>query len=210
MIMSQELFALTGTNIRLEPLQPHHAEALVAAASDPGDLYRWTFVPQGIAEMAKYVNTAISWREAGTAVPFAIVRQADGSVIGCTRFFDLEHFPWPEGHERQGRPQPDVCEIGYTWFAPSSIRTAANTEAKLLMLTHAFEVWAMLRVCLHTDERNQRSRTAIERTGARFEGILRSHRLASDFIARNSARFSIIAAEWPEVKQRLAARLNSR
>jgi len=208
--MNQDLFTLTGTHVRLEPLNPRHIEPLAAASADAGDLYRWTFVPQEIAEMAKYVNTAISWREAGTAVPFATIRQADGAVIGCTRFFDLESFPWPEGHERCGRPHPDVCEIGYTWFAPSSIRTAANTEAKLLMLTHAFDVWGMLRVCLHTDERNQRSRAAIERTGARFEGILRSHRLASDSIARNSARYSIVQSEWPEVKQRLAARLNSR
>lgn len=208
--MSQELFSLSGTHVRLEPLQSHHVEALTTAASDAGELYRWTFVPQGIAEMTKYVNIAIGWREAGTAVPFATIRQADGAVIGSTRFFDIERFPWPEGHERYCRSLPDVCEIGYTWLELSSIRTAANTEAKLLMLAHAFEVWGMLRVCLHTDERNERSRTAIERIGARFEGILRAHRMASDFIARNSARYSIVASEWPEAKQRLAARLTSR
>jgi RimJ/RimL family protein N-acetyltransferase len=208
--MSQELFSLSGTHVRLEPLQSHHVEALTAAASDAGDLYRWTSVPQGIAEMTKYVNTTIGWREAGTAVPFATIRQADGAVIGSTRFFDIERFPWPEGHERYCRSLPDVCEIGYTWLELSSIRTAANTEAKLLMLAHAFEVWGMLRVCLHTDERNERSRAAIERIGARFEGILRAHRMASDFIARNSARYSIVASEWPEAKQRLAARLTSR
>jgi RimJ/RimL family protein N-acetyltransferase len=208
--MSQELFSLSGTHVRLESLQSHHVEALTTAASDAGELYRWTSVPQGIAEMTKYVNTTIGWREAGTAVPFATIRQADGAVIGSTRFFDIERFPWPEGHERYCRSLPDVCEIGYTWLELSSIRTAANTEAKLLMLAHAFEVWGMLRVCLHTDERNERSRTAIERIGARFEGILRAHRMASDFIARNSARYSIVASEWPEAKQRLAARLTSR
>lgn len=208
--MSLELFSLTGEHVRLEPLQPHHVEPLVAAASGAGDLYRWTFVPQGIAEMTKYVNTALSGREAGNAVPFATIRQADGAVIGSTRFFDIERLAWPEGHERCGRPDADVCEIGYTWLEPSSIRTAANTEAKLLMLAHAFEVWGLLRVCLHTDERNQRSRAAIERIGARFEGILRAHRMGSDFTARNSARHSIIASEWPVVKQRLAARLNNR
>lgn len=207
--MSQELFSLSGAHVRLEPLHPHHVEALVAAASDAGDLYRWTVVPQGVADMTKYVNTVLDWREAGTAVPFATVRRHDGKVIGSTRFFDIERFPWPEGHQRHGRSYPDVCEIGYTWLEPSSIRTAANTEAKLLMLTHAFEVWGMLRVCLHTDERNERSRAAIERIGAKFEGILRGHRMASDFTARNSARYSIVAPEWPETRRRLEARLNS-
>ena len=209
--MTQELFTLSGQQVRLEPLEPRHIAAIAAAVSaDAGDLYCWTVVPHGIAEATKYVQTAISWREAGIAVPFATVRQSDNVVIGSTRFFDIERFPWPEGHERYGRQQADVCEIGYTWLNGSAIRTAANTEAKLLMLTHAFEVWGMLRVCLHTDERNQRSRAAIERIGAKFEGILRAHRMASDVTARNSARFSILASEWPEVKRRLTERLNSR
>jgi RimJ/RimL family protein N-acetyltransferase len=128
-------------------------------------------------------------------------------VIGSTRFFDLERWAWPAGHARHVRSNenqtPDACEIGYTWLAPSAIRTAANTEAKLLMLTYAFETWQVLRVCLHTDVRNQRSRDAIERIGGKFEGILRAHRMAADFIARDSARFSIVAAEWPEAKGRL-------
>jgi RimJ/RimL family protein N-acetyltransferase len=208
--MSQELSTLSGTHVRLEPLEPRHIEPLAAAAANAGDLYRWTTVPPGIETMTRYVNTAINWREAGTAVPFATIRQADGATIGSTRFFDIERFAWPEGHERSGRTDPDACEIGYTWLEPSSIRSAANTEAKLLMLSHAFEVWGVLRVCLHTDERNERSRAAIERIGAKFEGILRSHRMASDSIARNSARYSIIAPEWPDVKQRLATRLNKR
>ena len=88
-------------------------------------------------------------------------------------------------HPRHGRANPDVCEIGYTWLTRSAIRTAANTEAKLLMLTHAFETWQVLRVCLHTDARNQRSRAAIERIGAKFEGILRAHRMAADFTPRD-------------------------
>jgi RimJ/RimL family protein N-acetyltransferase len=205
--MSQEIFTLAGKHIRLEPLEARHIDGLVAASAGDPELYRWSFVPRGLDETTQYVNTAISWREAGTAVPFATVRQADGVVIGSTRFFDIERFPWPEGHERHGRLGPDVCEIGYTWLGRSSIRTAANTEAKLLMLTHAFEDWQMLRVCLHTDERNERSRAAIERIGGKFEGILRSHRIASDYTPRNSARFSIVATEWPEAKQRLTAML---
>ena len=128
---------------------------------------------------------------------------SDGTVIGSTRFFNLERWSWPPGHARHGNLFPDVCEIGYTWLTRSAIRTPANTEAKLLMLTHAFEAWQVLRVCLHTDVRNQRSRAAIERIGGKFEGILRAHRMAADYIARDSARYSIMAAEWPAVKQRL-------
>jgi len=208
--MSEEIFTLTGKHVRLEPLEPRHIDPLVEASSGDPELYRWSFVPRGLDAMTQYVNTAISWREAGTAVPFATVRHGDGVVIGSTRFFDIERFPWPDGNERHGRLRPDVCEIGYTWLASSSIRTAANTEAKLLMLTHAFEEWQALRVCLHTDERNERSRVAIARIGGQFEGILRSHRLAVDHTPRNSARFSIVAAEWSEVKQRLTALLHSR
>jgi RimJ/RimL family protein N-acetyltransferase len=124
-------------------------------------------------------------------------------VIGSTRFFLIERWDWPQGHARYASKNGDACEIGYTWLNRSATRTAANTEAKFLMLTHAFESWQMLRVCFHTDARNQRSRAAIERIGGKFEGILRSHRMAADFIARDSARFSIVAAEWPAVKQRL-------
>jgi RimJ/RimL family protein N-acetyltransferase len=125
-------------------------------------------------------------------------------VIGSTRFWNLERWGWPSGHARHGRPGPDACEIGYTWLTRSVIRTAANTEAKLLMLTHAFEKWQALRVCLHTDARNQRSRAAIERIGGQFEGILRAHRMAADYIPRDSARYSIIEVEWPAVKQKLS------
>ncbi len=127
----------------------------------------------------------------------------DGIVIGSTRFFNLERWAWPNGHPRHGRHDPDVCEIGYTWLARSAIRTAANTEAKLLMLAHAFETWQVLGVCFHTDARNQRSRAALERIGGKFDGILRAHRMAADYIARDSVRYSIVAAEWPVVKQQL-------
>jgi RimJ/RimL family protein N-acetyltransferase len=132
---------------------------------------------------------------------------ADGVVIGSTRFFDIACWDWPASHPRHGRQNPDVCEIGHTWLAREAIRTAANTEAKLLMLTHAFDVWQMLRVCLHTDARNKRSQAAIERIGGKFEGELRAHRIGSDFTARNSYRYSILASEWPEAKGRLTERL---
>jgi len=133
------------------------------------------------------------------------VRLQDGVVIGSTRFWNIERWAWPEGHPSHGRGLPDACEIGYTWLARSAVGTAANTEAKLLMLRHAFEVWRVLRVCFHTDVRNQRSRAALERIGAQFEGILRAHRMAADFIPRDSVRYSIVAPAWPAVKQRLLA-----
>jgi RimJ/RimL family protein N-acetyltransferase len=139
--MNTEHLVLEGRHIRLEPLAYGHIDELVAAASGDPLLYRWSPVPQGAVEATRYVDTALSWKNAGSAVPFAIVRLADGVVIGSTRFWNLEHWAWPEGHPAHGRSTPDVCEIGYTWLARSAIRTAANTEAKLLMLTHAFEVW---------------------------------------------------------------------
>jgi len=198
---------LPGRHVRLEPLEHRHVDGLVAAAATDPSLYRWSPVPQGKAEAASYVDTALSWRDAGTAVPFAIVRAADSVVLGSTRFWNLERWSWPQGHPRHGRPMPDACEIGYTWLASSAIRTATNTEAKLLMLTHAFGAWDVLRVCFHTDARNQRSRAALERIGGKWEGILRAHRMAADYIARDSVRYSIVAAEWPAVKQHLRSLL---
>jgi len=206
--MGTENLVLVGRHVRLEPLGQRHADALVAASMADTSFYQWSPGPQNKGDVVRYIDTAMAWRDAGTAVPFATVRIEDGVVIGSTRFFDMERWAWPAGHARHGRDVADACEIGYTWLTRSAIRTAANTEAKLLMLTHAFESWQMLRVCLHTDARNQRSRAAIERIGGRFEGILRSHRMAADFIARDSARFSIVAAEWPEVKLRLNGMLN--
>jgi RimJ/RimL family protein N-acetyltransferase len=198
-----ETLTLIGNHVRLEPIGLNHLDGLLAAANAEAVLYKWTVVPQTREGMKAYVETAMAARAAGTSVPFATVRIADGAVIGATRFFDMERWSWPAGHTRHRNPHHDVCEIGYTWLTKSAIRTPANTEAKLLMLTHAFEVWGMLRVCLHTDERNEQSRRAMERIGCKFEGILRSHRIASDFIARNSARYSIVAGEWADVKRRL-------
>ena len=202
--MTTENFLLAGKHVRLEPLEHRHVDGLVAAAAGDRDLYQWSPVPQDKAEPPRYVDTALAWRRrrdggalrdrprrptASSSAPRASLTSSDGHGRRATR-------AWP--------PSPDVCEIGYTWLTRSAIRTAANTEAKLLMLTHAFEIWQVLRVCLHTDVRNQRSRAAIERIGGKFEGILRAHRMAADFTPRDSARYSIIAAEWPTVKQRLS------
>jgi RimJ/RimL family protein N-acetyltransferase len=201
--MPLESPTLTGAHVRLEPLAPHHADGLAAASAIDPSLYQWSPVPQGRAEAARYIDTALAMRDTGTSIPFATVRIADGLVLGSSRFFDIERWAWPAGHSRHNLPTPDVCEIGYTWLSGAAVRTAANTEAKLLMLTHAFETWQVFRVCLHTDARNQRSAAAIERIGGRFEGILRAHRMAADHIARDSKRFSILAAEWPAAKHRL-------
>jgi N-acetyltransferase len=198
---------LEGRYVRLEPLQPGHAAGLAAASAEDPSLYGLSPVPQGEAAALAYIESAAAQRDAGVAVPFAVRRLADGAVIGSTRFFDLARWPWPPGHPRYGLDAPDICEIGYTWLARSAIRTAANTEMKRLMLEHAFEVWQVESVCLHTDARNERSRRAMERIGAQFEGILRAHRLATDCLPRDSARYSITAPEWPAVKRGLDERL---
>jgi RimJ/RimL family protein N-acetyltransferase len=200
---------LSGKHIRLKPLDHHHVGELVTASSVDPPLYQWSPVPQGVAEASSYIDTALAWRDAGSAVPFAIIRVEDGVIIGSTRFWNIERWSWPMGHPRQGRTHPDACEVGYTWFTDSAIRTAANTEAKLLMLGHAFEVWQVLRVCFHTDARNQRSRAALERIGGKFEGILCSHRMAADYTARDSVRYSILIAEWPDGKAKLTQHLKS-
>jgi RimJ/RimL family protein N-acetyltransferase len=208
--MRLETGELRGKFVRLEPLEPRHVDGLAAASAGEKELYRWSPIPQGKAEAEKYVETALAWKKDGTAAPFATVRIEDGVVIGSTRFFNLDWWAWPVGHAQHGRSTPDGCEIGYTWLASWAIRTAANTEAKLLMLTFAFETWKVFRVCLHTDVRNTRSRAAIERVGGKFEGVLRAHRLAADFVPRDSARYSIVAAEWPEVKERLMRKRDER
>lgn len=201
--MRPESPVLQGRHVRLEPLELRHTEALVAASAADPSLYEWSLVPQGREAVERYIATALAWREAGTAAPFATVRLADGAVIGSTRFWEIERWAWPAGHPQHGRATPDVCEIGYTWLTAAAIRSGANTEAKFLMLQHAFESWKVYRVSFHTDARNLRSRAALERIGARQEGLLRAHRMAADYTPRDSMRYSITAAEWPAAKRRL-------
>jgi RimJ/RimL family protein N-acetyltransferase len=191
---------LVGKVVRLEPLEHQHVAGLLAAGTSGAELYRWSAVPQDEAQVRQYVETAVAARDDETAVPFAVVRSADDTVIGSTRFFDFGYWDWPDGHARTG---PDTCEIGNTWLSPAAIRTGANTEMKRLMLTHAFEVWQVSSVALHTDARNQRSRDAMQRIGLRYEGVLRAHRLGTDGKPRDSARFSVTATDWPAVRQHL-------
>jgi N-acetyltransferase len=208
--MTAEAPVLKGSVVRLEPLTLDHAAALAAASSD-GDhaLYQWTVVPRTLADMTAYIQTALDWQDAGTALPFAIVRLSDNAVTGTTRYWNMEHWDWPAGHPRHGNPYADVAEIGYTWFAPAAIRTGANSESKFLMLRHAFEHWNMLRISLQTDSRNLRSQAAIERLGCRREGVLRAQKLSPDFIARDSVRYSMLADEWPAAKLSLLNRIET-
>ncbi len=163
------LITLKGTHVRLEPLTVAHAAALCAAAtSGPRDTYAFTWVPATVAEASAYIEEALKLHAQGRALPFATVDTATGQVIGSTRFLNVEFWAWPLGNPLQrGEDVPDVVEIGATWLAPTAQRTPINTEAKLLMLTHAFEVWRVHRVSLMTDARNMRSRNAILRLGAK-------------------------------------------
>ena len=185
---------LEGRRVRLEPLSRASEAPLIAAASD-GELWNSTvtIVPTPVT-MAAYIATALDAQARGVELPFVITRKSSGKVVGSTRFYCIE------------RDQRSV-EIGYTWLAVSAQRTGVNIEAKLLLLTHAFEVWGCIRVGFVTDRLNEQSRTAILRLGAKQEGVLRNHMIMPGGRDRDSVYFSIIEAEWPEVKARLEAKL---
>jgi len=198
---------LIGRYVRLEPLTMAHAADLAAAAVDRST-YAYTWVPDGVGEAETFVADALAEEAAGNHLPFATVALPDDRVVGSTRFIDTAPWQWPPwAADRQRTGVPDVVEIGHTWLAAGAQRTAVNTEAKLLMLTHAFDTWQVYRVRLKTDARNARSRAAIERLGATFEGILRAHQPGADGTVRDSAMFSITAADWPAVRANLQARL---
>ena len=194
---------LEGRLCRLERLGREHAQALAAAAAEDPSLYEWTWVPDSLESARAYVEEALT----GPYVAFATVRLADGRIVGSTRF-RLEFWDWPAGHPEHGRPSPDMVEIGWTWLAASALRSGINTEAKLLMLRHAFETWRVHAVRLTTDARNARSRTAIERLGATLDGIIRAARPAADGTVRDSAFYTIAAADWPAVRDRLEGLLS--
>lgn len=200
-----EPITLQGRIVRLEPLTLEHLPVLLELAGLED--YPFTSIPHSESGMRKYIQTALDEQAQGKAVPFVTIDRRTDRVMGSTRFANLEFWNWPEGSPLARPGIPDAVEIGWTWLAPFAQRSGANPEAKLLMLSHAFEVWGVRRVTLKTDERNLRSRNAILRLGAKFEGILRAHMPASDGGIRNSAMFSILAEEWPGVKANLQAQL---
>jgi N-acetyltransferase len=203
--MAWEVGPLTGRNVRLEPLDSAHIPDLVRAAAESRDTYEFALVPEGPEAMASYVAGLLDDRDRGETVPFVQVRQADGAPVGMTRLLNIR--------SRPGGATPYAVEIGGTWLAASAQRTAINAEAKLMLMTFAFEEWNVGRVDIKTDVRNQRSRTAILRIGGTFEGVLRSWQPSQvdgeEDQLRDTAMFSIVRAEWPETQARLRARVQA-
>jgi N-acetyltransferase len=197
---------LVGDHVRLVPLRLEHVPALVAAINEDPTLFRFSTAPDTEAEMSAWVQDALAAREAARELPFATYSCAQERIVGSTRFYELERWRSPVENSPRDQP-PDACLIGYTWLAASAQRTACNAEAKLLMLSHAFEVWQVQRVAFRIDARNDRSRSSVERLGAKFEGVRRAERLGADGNVRDSAFYSILTAEWPAVKNGLISRL---
>jgi len=193
--MTVEAVTLTGRHTRLEPLSLHHHAALCQVGLEE-ELWRWIPAPVRTSdEMHAYIETALHEQAAGTALPFATIDQSSGRAIGSTRFGNID---------RANRR----VEIGWTWVARPWQRTAVNTEAKYLMLRHAFETLGSIRVELKTDSLNERSRAAILRLGAKEEGTLRNHMITASGRIRHTVYFSVIDAEWAEVKAQLTAKLH--
>ena len=195
-ILNVRPVVLEGRYVRLEPLSREHLDGIVAAGSYD-DLWTWTTVrPQGREGFVRFVDDALASRETGTELPFTTFDIASGQIVGGTRYLNIE------------RPSRRL-EIGWTWITPRMQRTYVNTEAKYLQLRHCFEELGCLRVELKTDQRNEKSRNAMLRIGAQFEGIFRKHQLTQGGINRDTAWFSIIDTEWPDVKARLEAMLDA-
>jgi RimJ/RimL family protein N-acetyltransferase len=186
---------LAGGPVRLEPMTPDHTAGLETAAHD-GELWnlRVTSVPAP-GETAAYVAAALKGRDEGHMLPFVVVDAASGQVIGSSRYHDIV-------------PAVERLEIGYTWYGRSWQRTHVNTSAKLLLMTHAFEVLGARLVGWRTDNYNFASQKAIERLGARKDGVLRHHALRRDGTVRDTVMYSLAAGEWPEVKAHLQYQLN--
>jgi len=196
---------LQGPTVTLRPLSLDDADALAAAAAESREQYAFTRVPDGVEDAQRYIAAALAERETRGRLPFATLW--NGRLVGSTSYLGVERWRWPAGSPHQRSEAPDVLEIGATWLAASAQRTRCNTEAKLLMLAHAFDVWQVHRVSLKTDARNAKSRRAIERLGALFEGVRRADMPGQDGSVRDSAYYSIVRAEWPDVRKRLEAAL---
>src|SRR5262249_17666561 len=195
--MDVQAVVLARQHIRLEPLTLEHHNALCEIGLDEA-LWRW--IPHFVRtreDMLDYIRTALQWQADGTALPFATVELKSGRVVGSTRYMNIDS---ANRH----------VEIGATWIGRPWQRTAVNTEAKYLMLRHAFETLGCIRVELKTDALNEQSRNAILRIGARYEGIFRNHMICADGRLRDSAWYSIIDREWPQVKAGLEEKLSPR
>ena len=202
--MHVDVPVLEGSLVRLEPLAVGHAADLAAAADEDRGSYGFTLVPPG-SEIGAYLDAQFG-RTAQGLIPFAQVRQADGRAVGCTAFWDQRCWP--------GRDDLRAIEIGFTWLSASAQGTGINAEAKLLLMSHAFDRLKVARVDIKTDARNVRSRQAIEALGATFEGVLRNWSMSwapgEEGLLRDSAMYSVIAPEWAAVRTRLTARLAER
>ena len=189
-------FSLEGRYVRLEPLRAEHATLLWEVAKDHlADLFQWIpYQLNSLEDFQAFNRQVLEEQARGLTVPFSTIERGSNQVVGTTRFMNMDL-------------ANRKVEIGSTWIAPRWQRTAVNTEAKYLMLCHAFEVWKCFRVELKTDALNQRSRQAILRLGAKEEGTLRKHMLTHDGRQRDSVYFSILDTEWPSVKTRLGAAL---
>jgi N-acetyltransferase len=194
---------LEGAHVRLEPLTEHHEADLAAAAEEDRETYGFTWVPTA-SEVGQYIEVQLARAATGFITPYAQVALASGRAIGTTAY--LNPRLWPEKEDVL-----HAVEVGFTWLGRSAQGTGINAESKLLLFRNAFENWGASRVDLKTDARNSRSRAAIESVGARFEGVLRnwsrSWAPGEDDRLRDSAMFSITAAEWPEARARLEERL---
>lgn len=193
--MNCDQIILTGRIVELRPLELDHAPRFAQIGSRE-EVWRYMTARLDTEDaMRSFIETALEWQRQNTCVPFATVEKSSGAVVGSTRFANIV---WE--HKR--------AEIGWTWIAPEWQRTAVNTEAKYLMLRHAFETWNLNRVELKTNGKNEKSRRAIARIGGIEEGTLRSHMLNPDGTTRDTVYFSILREEWPEVKRRLEHRLS--
>ena len=202
---------LEGRFVRLLPLTNAHVRPLLSAAAGSRESFQYTWVPEPTtADITRYISAAVAEFEAGNAHPFVTVRiDSPDTVVGSTRFLNLEYWPDATGHPST-RDFPDAVEIGATWLSHDAQRTQVNTEAKLMMLTYAFETWGVQRVVFRTDARNTQSRANIERIGAQYEGTLRHHKHSTDGAnngIRDTATYSIIREEWDSVKASLQSKL---
>jgi RimJ/RimL family protein N-acetyltransferase len=194
--MDPQPLTLTGAFVRLEPLAPAHAPDLLAAVAHDPAIWQWLPVepPGTLAEMTAFIQTALEAQAGGASIAFAQIAQTTGQAVGSTRYLNIS---------RRDRG----LEIGWTWIGKPWQRSAINTEAKYLLLRHAFEDLGAVRVQLKTDGRNLQSQAAIARLGAVREGVLRRHMLVRDGYIRDTVMYSILDHEWPAVQAGLAAKL---